>query len=431
MPFAAIDLHKKVVEAAVLDENGNLIHRDRFPATREALTRFAQQRLSPQHLLAVEATTNTWPVVELLAPFVQEVVVSNPMRTRAIASAKIKTDRVDALVLAQLLRAGYLPRVWYPDPETQAMRRHSTARAVLVADRTRLKNRIHSVLHHRLISNPDGDLFSKTNLAWLTQLELDPDGRESLDRYLRLLAQIETELEACTAKIAAHAYRHPGVKLLMTIPGVDFAIAETLLGALGDISRFPDGNRAAAYLGLVPSTRQSAEHCYHGRITKQGSGHARWMLVQAAQHAATNPGPLGVFFRRIAKKKNRNVAVVATARKLVTIAWQMLRHNEPYRYALPKTTEAKLSRLRVRVTGKKRKGGLAKGSNRSPNYGSGQRTRGVPGLDAVYEREQLPPLATPKPGERKMLQRQKLAGFAEEVRASKRVPKNVRSKNGD
>ena len=217
----------------------------------------------------------------------------------------------------------------------------------------------------------------------------------------------------------------------MTIPGVDFAIAETLLAALGDISRFPDGNRAAAYLGLVPSTRQSAEHCYHGRITKQGSGHARWMLVQAAQHAATNPGPLGVFFRRIAKKKNRNVAVVATARKLVTIAWQMLRHNEPYRYALPKTTEAKLSRLRVRATGKKRKGGFAKGSNRSPNYGSGQRTRAVPGLDAVYEREQLPPLAPPKPGERKMLQRQKLAGFAEEVRESKRVPKNVRSKNGD
>ena len=158
MPFAAIDLHKKVVEAAVLDENGNLLCRDRFPATREALTRFARQRLSPQHLLAVEATTNTWPVVELLAPFVQEVVVSNPMRTRAIASAKIKTDKVDALVLAQLLRAGYLPRVWYPDPETQAMRRQSTARAVLVADRTRLKNRIHSVLHHRLISNPDGDL---------------------------------------------------------------------------------------------------------------------------------------------------------------------------------------------------------------------------------------------------------------------------------
>jgi len=396
MPFAALDLHKKIVEAIILDDAGNVLHRDRFPATREALTQFAEKYLSPECLLAVEATTNTWPVVELLKPYVAEVIVSNPMRTRAIASAKIKTDKVDALVLAQLLRADYLPRVWFPDPETQTMRRHSTDRAVLVADRTRIKNRIHSVLHHRLIPNPAGELFSKTNLAWLASVELDADGRESLDRYLRLLTQIEAELEVCTDKIAAHAYQHPGVKLLMTIPGVDFPVAETVLAALGDITRFPDADHAAAYLGLVPSTRQSGEQCYHGRITKQGSGHARWMLVQAAQHAATNPGPLGVFFRRIAKKKHRNVAVVATARKMITIAWLMLKNNEPYRYSLSRSTDAKLSRLRIRATGNKQNGGFPKGSQRPEAYATGKATRAVRSIDAVYVKEG--PRGSPKSG---------------------------------
>ena len=137
------------------------------------------------------------------------------------------------------------------------------------------------------------------------------------------------------------------------------------MAALGDVKRFPDADRAAAYLGLVPSTHQSGQHCYHGRITKQGASHARWMLVQAAQQVGRHPGPLGLFFRRLARKKNRNVAVVATARKLITIAWHMLMNNEPYRYAQPKTMEAKFSRLRIRATGRKTKAAPPKG-NRAP-----------------------------------------------------------------
>ena len=430
MPFAALDLHKKIVEAVLLDDLGQLLHRDRFPATRQALESFAAHHLSKQDRIAVEATTNTWPVVAILAPFVREVVVSNPMRTRAIAEAKIKTDRVDALVLAQLLRSDYLPRVWIPDPQTQFLRRQSTDRAVLVADRTRIKNRIHSILHHRLIPAPAGDLFSRANLAWLAKLPLDEQGRESLQRQLRLLAQVEAELSEFTAQIAQHAYQHPAVKLLMTLPGVDFAVAETLIAALGDCSRFPTADQAASYLGLAPSTRQSGEHCYHGPITKQGSGHARWMLVQAAQHLDAQPGPLGVFFRRIAKK-NRNVAVVATARKMVTIAWHMLKNNEPYRYAQPRTTQAKFSRLRRRAGGAKKKGGYPKGSPRPAAYGSGQGTRAVPSLDTVYASEDLPPIAAPKPGEQAMLEAAGVSAFARDVRTPKRIPRPARTRKAE
>ena len=429
MPFAAFDLHKQHVEAVLLNDDGSLRLRQRILTNRAALVKFAQQHLSPTIPLAVEATFNTWAIVDLLTPFVQKIVVSNPLRTRAIAAAKIKTDKVDALVLAQLLRLDYLPTVWIPDLATRQLRRATTERTQLTQDRTALKNRIHAILHQRLLDAPTGDLFSPVNLAWLRALDLEPLGRSQLDRLLRLYDQLQTEITQVSNSLAVHAHSSAPVKLLMTLPGVDFAVAETVLGALGDISRFPSPDRAAAYLGLVPSTRQSGNHCYHGSITKQGSGHARWMLVQAAQQLGKNPGPLGVFFRRLAKRKNRNVAVVATARKLVTIAWHMLKHNEPYRYSLPATTHAKLDRLRIRATGEKKKGGNPKGQPRPATYGSGRPTRAIPSLDQVLAKNSLPPLAEPKPGERTMLARNELTHFAADLHKPKRVPKTVPAAN--
>jgi transposase len=405
----------------LLDEAGNLVLRQRLATERETLAAFARQHLTSCRV-ALEATTNCWAIAAILDPLCAEVVVSNPLRTRAIAEAKIKTDRVDALVLAQLLRCDYLPRVWFPDEPTRQMRQRSTERANLSADRTRLKNRIHAVLHQRLITPPVPDLFSRAGMSWLAQLSLDQPGQCALERHLRQLAQAESEFQLLDDELASHAWQHPQIKLLMSLPGVDYAVAEAVLAVLGDNTRFADADRAAAYFGLVPSTRQSGDHCYHGRITKQGSAHGRWMLIQAAQHVGTHPGPLGVFFRRLTRKKNRNVAVVATARKLVTIAWHMLPNNEPYRYAQPKTVEAKYSRLRVRVSGQKKKTG-SKGQKRPATYGSGKRTRAVPALDHIYAAEGLPPLAPVKPAEHTMLEHQRVDGYAAQIRRSHRVPR--------
>lgn len=420
MPFAGLDVHKKEIAAVIVDESGAVRLRDRLPSRREALEEFARRHLRDCRV-ALEATTNTWAIVGILTPLVAEVVVSNPLRTRAIASAKVKTDKVDALVLAQLLRSEYLPRVWTPDEATRWMRQQTSERANLSADRTRLKNRIHAVLHQRLIEPPVKDLFSQAGMHWLGQQQLDQPGQRALERHLRQLAQVEGEFQLLDDELAAHASQHPQIKLLMSLPGVDYPVAESMLAVLGEVTRFPDADCAAAYFGLVPSTHQSGSHCYHGRITKQGSAHGRWMLIQAAQHVAQHPGPLGVFFRRLARKKNRNVAVVATARKLVTIAWHMLNHDEPYRYAQPKTVEAKYSRLRVRVTGQKRKTG-SKGQKRPASYGSGKRTRAVAALDQIYAAEGVPPLPSRfAAGEQAMLERHRVADYAAHIRQAHRV----------
>jgi len=285
-------------------------------------------------------------------------------------------------------------------------------------DATAIKNRLHAVLRQRLLHCPVADLFCKEGRHWLTTVEIDAEGRAALDSDLRLLAQVETELQQQDAILAHAAYGDEQVKLLMTLPGVNYTVAQTVLAALGEIARFRDGAHAASYLGLVPRTHQSANHCYHGPITKQGNRQARALLVQAAQHVATHPGPLGAFFRRLARRKERNIAVVATARKLVMIAWQLLTHNEPYRYAQPHTMDFKFTRLRSKVTGQRRKGGVAKGTPRPATYGSGQRISKVPTLSQVYEQAGLPApvdLAHLASGEQLMLQTGGFLPFLETI----------------
>jgi transposase len=423
--YVGLDVHKRVVQACVLDQAGQVVLRHRFNLSRTHLLQFAQTYLSADDRVVVEATTNTWAVVAVLKPLVAEVVVSNPLTTKAIATAKVKTDKVDALVLAQLLRCDFLPRVWEPDAATQELRRLASRRSSLVADQTALKNRLHAVLAMRLLVPPVEALFSTKGLAWLRAVELDAEGRHLLDSDLRLLDQVHAEIAGLERLLVGKAHADPRVPLLMTLPGVDFTVAQTVLAALGDIGRFRDGDHAASYLGLCPSTKQSAAHCYHGPITKRGNGHARWMLVQAAQHVAKHPGPLGVFWRRLAKRKNHNVAVVAVARKLVVIAWHMLTKNEPYRYAQPVPTQTKLQRLRVRATGHKRKTGPKPGLA-GPKLGAGIKTRTIKALAQVCQEEGLPQPTAGPPGEARTVAEAGTVAYVQGLAEAHVVPKQPR-----
>lgn len=172
MRYGGFDVHKQRIEVVLLDAAGTILLRTAVAATRAALEQFAQTTLGPDCVIALEATTNTWGIVRVLRPYVAEVVVSNPLKTRAIAEAKVKTDRVDALVLAQLLRTEYLPRVWTPDAATQRLRELTSRRASLVAQCTRGKNRLHAVLHQRLIALPAGVCASTSKFPHLVNRQI-------------------------------------------------------------------------------------------------------------------------------------------------------------------------------------------------------------------------------------------------------------------
>ena len=344
--YIGVDLHKATATFHILSHDGKTLHTGSFEVTPKAIRRFAAEHLLPTDQLAVEVTSNTWAFARLIKPRVAKIVVSNPMKTKAIAEANIKTDKVDAFVLAQLLRCDYLPSVWVPTPAVEDNRALAARRTGLVSQRTAIRNRIHAVLARRLITVPAGELFSVKGLAWLEKLEVDPFDRALIDADLRLLEAIERQSTTIDDMIVTESYDDPDIRLLMTLPGVDYTVAHALKATLADIGRFPSPDKAASYLGLVPSVKQSADKCYNGPITKAGSSQVRWLLIQAAQCVSRHPGPLGAFFRKLERRKNRNVAVVATARKLVTIAVHMLTNKEPYRYALPRCTDEKLASLR-------------------------------------------------------------------------------------
>jgi transposase len=411
-----LDVHKQFIEACFIDEEGKQLHRCRVAVTRESIQAFVAKCLQPSDQVVMEATTNTWEVAELIRSRVARVAIANPLKVKAIAEAKTKTDKVDAGVLAQLLRCNFLPEVWIPDKTTRLLREMCAHRAGLVADQTRIKNRIQSLLAQRLIPIPLRVLFNGCGRNWLSHLELSTEDRAVIDGYLKVLDQIESEEISLQKALAQLSYGNEQIRLLMTLPGVGPAGAQALYAALGDWKRFKDGAHAASYLGLTPSTRQSADHCYHGSITKAGNSLARWLLTQAARQVAQHPGPLGVFFRRIQKRKNYNVAVVATARKLVTIAFLMLKNNEPYRYSLPGPTQRKLSAFRVEATGSRR----PKSKLRLPmqRREPGTRMQSIPSLDEVYWSENLPPITKADAlasGERRVLQQMRIADLPERL----------------
>ena len=268
--YIGLDVHKEVVQASIIDEQGQRLESHRLPCTKESLEAFARERLLLTDHVALEATTNTWAVVALLRPHVEKIVVGNPLRTRAIAEAKVKTDKVDAEVLAQLLRCDYLPAVWQPDEETQRLRELSAHRASLVADEVRLKNRVRSLLAQRLIVPPTPSLFGLAGRKWLRETTLLATDRLIIDGFLRLLDQLEAEEARVEKTLAELSYPKEEVRLLMTLPGVGCRRRAGARGRLGRLAAL-SGRRCGgelpgtdAFRAPVRPTRATTDAYYQG-----------------------------------------------------------------------------------------------------------------------------------------------------------------------
>jgi transposase len=352
-----LDVHREFAQIAVWEEGGRVRQAGQIALTAEALRAFVDS-LGPEDEVAIEATCNTHAIVRLIEPRVARVVVSNPQKTRAIAEAKVKTDKVDAQVLCQLLAADYLPSVWVADEQTQALRRQIARRAHIVRQRTRLKNQVQSILHRNLVPRcPAADLFGVKGRCWLADQALPPDEDLAIQALLRQLDFHAQELRLIDTALGRDALARPEVKRLMTIPGIDATIALSIVAAVGDFQRFRRPEQLVSYLGLNPRVKQSGgQPASHGRITKQCRAHARGMLVEAAWVAVKTPGPLRAFFERVRSRRGMQIAVVATARKLACLCWTMIERGQDYAFARPSLTGKKLRKLELRAGMPSRRG---------------------------------------------------------------------------
>ena len=348
MRVVGLDIHRVFAEAVMLDD-GRVTRLGRVGMTRDHLAAFAQT-LTHDDDVVIEATGNASAVAEVLRPHVGRVVIANPRQVRLIAEARIKTDVIDATVLARLHASRFLPEVWIPDEHTLGLRRQVTRRTQIVRQRARLKTIVQSILHAHLIPQcPHADLFGPRGRAWLLRQPLPADESDAVERHLREYDRLTDDLRVVERELARDALTNPKVKRLMTIPGVDMVVAVGLMAAIGPAERFPGPDRLVAYLGLNPTVHQSGEgRPRHGRISKQGRIHARTMLVEAAWQAVRGPGPLRAFYQRVARRRGNHIAAVAVARKLAVIIWHLLRREEDYAWVRPALHAKKLRDLELR-----------------------------------------------------------------------------------
>jgi len=261
---------------------------------------------------------------------VERLVLVHPQRVKAIASAKLKNDRVDSETLAQMLRGDWLPESWKADRETQARRQQVRLRTTLVRQRTRLKNQVHAVLHQQGLRSPVTDLFGKRGRRWLAQAGIHESGRQTVQACLRMIDHYGEEIQKQNLQLREKAKTDERVPWLTSMPGIGEVSAMMLLAEIGDIARFATKEALCSYAGLVPRVRESAGKAGRGAITRQGSSMLRWIMVEAAQVATRSSPAAQRYYQRLLRRKHKHVARVALARKLLLAVYALLHDGQAF-----------------------------------------------------------------------------------------------------
>jgi len=329
--YVGLDIHKKTITAVVMDKEGNIKTRTKFRNTTEDIYSF-METLQPNTKVVMEACSVWEQIYDLFQEEGFNTILAHPLKLKAIASARIKNDSIDAKILADLLRTNLIPESYAPPRYVRDYREIARLRASLVKIRTILKNRIHAILHKNGIKHEFSDIFGRAGLEFLRNVDIYQVHRYQLDIYLNVLNIVNHYIEKVSKEIERIVISNPDIYLLTTIPGVSFYSALLIYAEIGDIQRFKDSKSLCSYAGLVPSLYQSGSKSYNGRITKEGSKWLRWILIQCANASIRQNNVLSNYYGRlkIMKGKHHNVAISAVARKMLEYIWIMLMYRKAW-----------------------------------------------------------------------------------------------------
>ena len=320
MVYIGVDLHRNMSQVAAIDQAGKLLL-NRKVRTGPAEIQQLIDELRPQPIeVAFEATYGWGWFADLLAELGIPAHMAHPLATKAISSARVKNDAVDAKTLAHLLRTNLLPEGWIAPPEVREARRLVRMRVALVRMRAKLKAQIHALLGEHGMQPDVVDLFSNRGREILRQLRLPAVSRSRLEACLRLIDELSLEIILAEREIYQTLKEDERVKRLLPIPGIGPIIATTILSEIGDVYRFSSPDKLCAWAGLTPREHSSAENVRRGHISKQGSRWLRWVMVEAAIHAFRDV-ELRQLFLRIARRRGAKIARVAVARRLLTLVF--------------------------------------------------------------------------------------------------------------
>lgn len=328
--YAGLDLHKSMSVIVVKDKEGKLLKRGKVNNEPCALNEFFSDFKAGHMQVVLEATTNYSWMYDQLEEMGHGVVLAHPLKVKAIASAKVKTDKIDAGVLSDLLRANLVPESYVPPPAIRDLRELIRHRIRLVKARTQSKHAISAMLSKLNLSSGQTDTFGKKGRLFLNNLNLNESFKIQRQDMLAHIDFISERIKSIDRLLALKTKEYPQTAKLLEIPGIGIFSALLILSEIGDIQRFNSPKKLASYAGLVPGVYQSAQTRHTRGITRQGSRYLRWILVEASQIIVRYPGPLREFYLRLFKTKGYGKALVAVARKMLVGIYFVLKENKEF-----------------------------------------------------------------------------------------------------
>jgi transposase len=338
MYYMGIDHHKQYSHMTLVDEAGNELKSGKVANTREEVEDFLNERGS-EIMAVIEAGRTSYVMVDLLKDFGVDIRMAHASEVKAIAKAKIKTDKRDSKILAHLLRTDFIPEVYLRSEGNRRSQRVLRHRAFYVGTRTRVKNKIRVLLAQQRIelqeeSSRVKGLFSRKGLEALRKLELPSPDKDLLGNLLALYVHLEERIKESDGLVKELYSELREAQLISTIPGFGEFLSVLAATEIADINRFESVENLHSYAGVIPSTYNSGERTYHGKIIKGGNVWLRWAAVEAVFPACKKDFDIWCFYDRRARRKGANVAKVATARRLLTIVYRVLRDGRcfiPYK----------------------------------------------------------------------------------------------------
>ena len=328
--YLGIDLHLKRTYVVLIDTEGEVIDQRRLLNTE--IPEYLNQHVPHETFAVLEATRN-WPFMyDLLSDHVKRVELAHPKEVKAIANAAVKTDRIDASVLAHLARLNYLPTAYAAPKEYRDLRLYTRHRSWLIKHRTQAKNRVQAVLAGYNLISPVRDLFGVNGREFLQEVtqDLRPAARWVIADNLALIDKLNEQINDLERNIPLSKEQAKNIKLLMSMPGVGKVSAMTILAEIGQIWRFKSAKSLCNWAGLTPRVRKSDAIVRHGKISKQGSAYLRSAMGQAAMVASRFSPRWYRVHERLEKRCGKRGAKVAVARRLLTVIYYMLKDNKPY-----------------------------------------------------------------------------------------------------
>ena len=334
MLIIGMDVHKDSTVMCLLNPQAPREHRFRHvtvATTREGLESVLRP-LAGQCRVVFEVGAQAQWVASIVRPLAAEVQVANPSRMPWLFRDGRKNDKLDARKLATLLHIDQVPSVYLPRAEVSIWRSLINFRRTQIKRRTMIKNQIRAMLRAEALRCPHKSLWTRSGQSWLRSLPFDAARKLMLRGLMAELAFVDGQRGSIETQLDAMAQTQPAIALLRTIPGIGPRSAEAIVAYTDRVDRFGNGKKFASYFGMTPTQDASGLVNRHGHISKRGPSVVRWVLVEAVHQVIRRCPVFGAFFAQVVRGKpeRRKRAVVATGRKLLTVAFAMLRDQSPF-----------------------------------------------------------------------------------------------------